>query len=70
MDRYQSTDSSILCHFIGLADSHITHPHWSQVFTLSLLSRPRFSFSLQSVGAAEWRLGMGVRRGLVSPRLF
>ena len=69
MDRYQSTDSSILCHFIGLADSHITHPHWSQVFTLSLLSRPRFSFSVQSVGA-EWRLGMGVRRGLVSPRLF
>ena len=69
MDRYQSTDSSILCHFIGLADSHITHPHWSQVFTLSLLSRPRFSFSLQSLGAA-WRLGMGVRRGLVSPRLF
>ena len=49
--------------------SHITHPHWSQVFTLSLLSRPRFSFSVQSVGA-EWRLGMGVRRGLVSPRLF
>ena len=49
--------------------SHITHPHWSQVFTLSLLSRPRFSFSLQSLGAA-WRLGMGVRRGLVSPRLF
>ena len=49
--------------------SHITHPHWSQVFTLSLLSRPRFSFSVQSVGA-EWRLGIGVRRGLVSPRLF
>ena len=31
MDRYQST---ILCHFIGLADSHITHPHLSQTFTI------------------------------------
>ena len=30
MDRYQSTDSSILCHFIGLADSHITGHKFSR----------------------------------------
>ena len=73
MDRYQST---ILCHFIGLADSHITHPHLSQAFTIVVTVVETAGFRLIFIisyfraweQSGGW--GLGVRRGLVTPRLF